>query len=344
MERKIQLADWAVKQIRHRFDLKVPSNLSMVSGDASFRKYFRLNHDRQSWICVDAPPDKEDNPKFVDIACRWKAQGVNVPEVIAYDFQRGFMLLEDFGDNLLWPALHQQNATQESVLSLYKLAIDELCNIQTLAQDTLPSYDAGLLNQEMFLFKDWLCTKHLGMSLDSTEEKMLNDVCLKLLNEALGQPIVVVHRDFHSRNLMLCQENTIDIKIGVIDFQDAVQGPMTYDLVSLLRDCYVRWPAEWVDQLMDYYWEKVTSNYPMMEYPVFKKAFDWMGMQRHMKAAGIFARLHHRDGKSGYLKDIPNTCQYLCEVASNYPEFDLFVTWMKNRFIPMLMQKSEGSE
>lgn len=346
MERKIQLTDWAIEQVGDLLNLDLSgTSLSVVSGDASFRRYFRLTGPENSWICVDSPPDKEDNPRFVAIAKAWKQQGVNVPHILAADFDMGFMLLEDFGDDLLWPALHNDKANREAIIGLYRTAIDELHTIQSLPTLNLPKYDLALLQQELSLFTDWLCQTHLGMTLSNTEQNMFEQLFQRLTDSALSQPKVVVHRDYHSRNLMLCQhaDSAAAAVIGVIDFQDAVTGPLTYDLASLLRDCYVRWPYDYVEELLQYDWQTYSCK-QVPDYQEFKRDFDWMGIQRHMKAAGIFARLNHRDGKHGYLKDIPNTCQYILEVVSQYAEFAEFQGWLEQRFFPALNAKNQQTE
>lgn len=331
-QRRDHLAHWAVNQIQQLTGEDLTAELSVVSGDASFRRYFRLTGADSSWICVDAPPEKEDNPKFIAIARSWSEQGVHVPAVLSEDIDQGFMLLEDFGDQLLWPALHD-GAYHERVLSLYKQSIDELIRIQKLNADELPEYDGALLRQEVSLFSDWLCERQVSLSLSADEHRLIADVTDILVDSALAQPQVVVHRDYHSRNLMLCSDGAL----GVIDFQDAVRGAVTYDLVSLLRDCYVRWPHEIVDELTAYYHEKASlAGVLDMPFDAFSRAFDLMGMQRHLKAAGIFARLNIRDGKAGYLADIPNTCVYLREVAGRYYEFTDFCRWLDERFLPAM--------
>ena len=268
-QRRDNLAHWAVNQIQQLTGEDLTAELSVVSGDASFRRYFRLTGADSSWICVDAPPEKEDNPKFIAIARSWSEQGVNVPAVLGEDIAQGFMLLQDFGDKLLWPALHD-GADHERVLALYKLAIDELINIQKLKAGELPVYDAALLRQEISLFTDWLCERQISLSLSADEHRLMADVTDILVDSALAQPQVVVHRDYHSRNLMLCADGAL----GVIDFQDAVQGAVTYDLVSLLRDCYVRWPHQIVDELTAYYYEKASlAGVLDMPYDAFSRAF-----------------------------------------------------------------------
>ena len=234
---------------------------------------------------------------------------------------------------MMWPALHADGVSSATVQGLYEQAITQLLHIQDLPADNLPPYDAALLDQEMALFRDWLCVQQLGMTLSSAEEQLLADTFALLKANALAQPVVAVHRDYHSRNLML----RADGSLGVIDFQDAVAGPATYDLVSLLRDCYVRWPAALVDELAASYWQQARPlGIYLGEWNQFQRDFDFMGMQRHLKAAGIFARLNLRDGKSGYLADIPNTCQYLLEISGRYEECAAFHQWLAEVFIPQL--------
>lgn len=333
--RRNELEQWAIDQIRQLSELEVTTKMEIVSGDASFRRYFRLHALGRTWIAVDAPADKEDNPRFVSLDQEWFEQGINVPKVIAYDFTLGFMLLEDFGDQLLWHAVHDKKASLQEVEHYYRRCIDELIKIQALSAEKLPTYDAELLMNEMQLFIDWLVKKLLKLELSDAEQSMLQDTFTLLRDRALAQPQVVVHRDYHSRNIMLCPDG----RLGVIDFQDAVKGPVTYDLVSLLRGCYVRWPNTMVNELAASYWEYARPRAIYLEdFEHFRKDFDWMGVQRHLKAAGIFARLHLRDGKSAYLQDIPNTCEYLLEQSAPYEELADFHAWVKERFTPALAQ------
>ncbi|WP_221800824.1 aminoglycoside phosphotransferase family protein [Oceanobacter mangrovi] len=331
------LVEWASDQIRQLADIDLQGQVEAVSGDASFRRYFRLRGLGSSWILVDAPADKEDNPRFIAIARRWRQSGVAVPAVLAADVERGYMLLEDFGDTLLWQAAHQDDATEKSILALYRQAIDQLIHLQSVPKNDIPPYDAELLDREMELFRDWLCQQQLGMTLSADEHQLLDQTFACLKQQALAQPVVTVHRDYHSRNLMLKPDHSL----GVIDFQDAVAGPACYDLVSLLRDCYVRWPQPMIDELMAYYWENARpAGHYLADWPQFVKDFDWMGMQRHLKAAGIFARLNLRDGKPSYLADIPNTCQYLLEVSARYAELADFHQWLVSTFQPALLNLS----
>ncbi|KZZ07289.1 aminoglycoside phosphotransferase, partial [Oleiphilus sp. HI0078] len=280
------------------------AELSVVSGDASFRRYFRFQQPGQSLIAMDAPPEKEDSNSFVCLARSWREQGVNVPALIKVDLDKGFLLLSDLGDELLLPYLNPDSPVIESGNKHYAQAMKALLKIQSLkpANDyALPLYDSALLQREMALFPDWLLEKKLGLDLSEDERQLLKASFHALEESALAQPQVVVHRDYHARNLMVVGE-----ELGIIDFQDAVQGPNTYDLVSLLRDCYIVWPNEQLESwCRDFYDLLSDSAERQASFEQFKRDFDLMGMQRHLKAAGIFARLSLRDGKHGYLNDIP---------------------------------------
>ncbi|MBA36094.1 MAG: aminoglycoside phosphotransferase [Oleispira sp.] len=332
------LAQWAADQIEQLYQYIIPVQMVTVSGDASFRRYFRINYtqngQQQSWIAVDAPPEHENSRQFVDIAKVWSEAGVKVPKVLGFDEANGFMLLEDFGDTLLHPEL-----TEEAADGLYKSAIDSLIGLQQLPKtDNIPAYDRPLLDREMDLFPDWLCEKHLGLELSVKDRNMLTRVFNTLAESALTQPQVIVHRDYHSRNLMVCNadghQHSSDF-IGIIDFQDAVYGALTYDLVSLLKDCYIKWPREKVLNWLAYFKTHSTKASAISEDQLVRD-FDLMGMQRHLKAAGIFARLSIRDGKHGYLNDVPRTCGYILETSKLYPEFSDFTQWLEHTFVPAL--------
>lgn len=332
-QRLNSLIDWASTEIRRDANLELDAEVQMVSGDASFRRYYRMSFRDRSWILVDAPPDKEDNPRFIRIAQRWRASNVAVPDVVASDIDRGFMLVEDFGDHVFWSAVHDPECQPFMVDNYYRQAIDQLIHLQSLASGSLPPYDDALLHTEMNLFRDWLCEQQLGLTLSEAEQAMFDAVADFLASEALAQPVVPVHRDYHSRNLMVRPNGSL----GIIDFQDAVAGPVAYDLVSLLRDCYVRWTPDMVGEWLAYYWKEARrQGVYLSDWPQLVRDFDLMGVQRHLKAAGIFARLHLRDGKAGYLGDIPNTCQYLLDVSSRYVELSAFHDWLESRIIPRL--------
>ena len=307
-----------------------------VSGDASFRRYFRVFGDpeqqgsAQPYIVMDAPPEHEDCRPFVAIARHWQAQGIAVPKVLGEDLKQGLLLLEDFGDTLMVSAL-----TESTANTLYHSALDELVSIQraTAPPDhVLPPYDSALLNREMALFPDWLLTEKLGLTLSNSDWALLETTFAILRESALAQPTVTVHRDYHSRNLLVRPGTN---RPGVIDFQDAVRGPVTYDLVSLLKDCYINWPAARVDQ-----WEErfrrqtLDAGLHNADRDTFHQWFELMGMQRHLKAAGIFARLDIRDGKPGYLNDIPRTVCYLVRASGRQPALRHFHEWLTDRVLP----------
>lgn len=341
-QRQAALAHWAADQINTLFQQQLPAELDVVSGDASFRRYFRIKSSAQSWICVDAPPEKENSRQFVDIARQWFVHHVHVPEVLAFDEAQGFMLLSDFGDVMLHPLLNEQTADE-----LYGKSLEALLKIQQLPVDAasaggrIPDYDGELLDREMELFRDWLCQQHLQIELTNQDHQLLDDVFARLRASALQQPQVVVHRDYHSRNLMVCQDDTI----GIIDFQDAVFGPVTYDLVSLLKDCYIAWPAEQVQCWASDYHKKLQGlGLYSGSTEQFLSDFNRMGMQRHLKAAGIFARLSIRDGKHGYLLDVPRTCEYLLAAARSDAEFSAFADWLEHRFLPVLQAHTDTAE
>jgi len=299
-----------------------------ASGDASFRRYFRVNCDGKSYIAMDAPPDKEDCRPFVDIAHRFREQGVNVPVIHAQDLAQGFLLLDDFGGTHYLDVLERSN-----VELLYGDALRSICRIQKQPLwDGLPPYDRVLLLQEMELFREWLCQRQLGLTLSDNEQQMLDETFGLLADSAQGQPYVCVHRDFHCRNLMVTSENNP----GVLDFQDAVFGPVTYDLVSLLRDCYIRWPIEKVDAWVQDYFELALENDILGDehWASFPRWFDLMGVQRQLKASGIFARLNKRDGKPGYLQDIPRTLGYILDVAPHYPMLEGLAQLVRERVLP----------
>jgi len=290
--------------------------LSVVSGDASFRRYFRLTLGENSWIAMDAPPEKEDSSSFVRIARYWFEQGIRVPDIVALDLEKGFMLLSDFGQSLLLSALQPDYPNLERGKHYYGKAMQILGRIQSLdaSPTNLPNYDDALLQREMALFTDWFLQAKLGLALTEAETQALQGCFDFLAQRALAQKQVVVHRDYHARNLMICEDD----ELAVLDFQDAVIGPVTYDLVSLLRDCYIVWPEDNVDQWCREFYSLITQyGEHAGSYEQFREDFDLMGLQRHLKVAGIFARLSLRDGKHAYLQDIPRTLDYIIKVSSS---------------------------
>lgn len=302
------------------------TNFEPASSDASFRRYFRVTHKKGQHIVMDAPPEKEDTEPFIRIATLFKKTGINVPEIIQQDLEQGFLLLEDFGSLCFLDHLTNENAS-----TLYLNAFDSLFDIQTKiisSSSQLPYYDNELLKNEINLFYHWFLEQYLGLSLS---ENIKNKTSQILISSALEQPQVCVHRDFHSRNLMVL-DNDLP---GIIDFQDAVIGPVTYDLVSLLRDCYIAWPQEKVQQWMALYFQQISKiNLTNTSIEIFIRWFDLMGLQRHLKAIGIFSRLHLRDNKSNYLQDIPLTMNYVIDICNKYPELSEFDHFLHKTILP----------
>ena len=283
--------------------------LSPASEDASFRSYLRLRTEERSLIVMDAPPDKEPCDQFILVADKLRAAGLSAPEIIARNLEQGFLILTDFGS---CDYLSQLGPATEAAMYRDALSALQLMQTQIDAGD-LPPYDSALLQREMDLFHDWFLGKLMGISLDSGQQAAWQSIKQRLVANALAQPRVFVHRDYHSRNLMWLEQDNP----GILDFQDAMNGPVTYDLVSLLRDCYIAWPPPRVEQLaLDYYETARCNRLVDVEAAEFMRWFNLMGMQRHLKAIGIFSRLKIRDGKTGYLKDIPRTFEYLRQVSA----------------------------
>jgi len=305
-------------------------SMERASGDASFRAYWRVWHEGCSYIAMDAPPEKEDTASFVRIGRSLRSVGLNTPEVYFEDLNQGFLLLKDLGARLYLDVLDAENADR-----LYGDALGALATIQAcVPSEDLPAYDAAFLRREMDLFHEWLLRRHLCIVLAPEERMALKSVLDLLVESALEQPRVFVHRDFHSRNLMLTDAPSP----GILDFQDAVAGPVTYDLVSLLRDCYIDWPrARVMDWAWGYFNLAVQSGILSLEHEgAFLRWFDLMGVQRHLKASGIFARLNVRDAKPGYLADIPRTLGYVVEVAQDYPQLEELAALIETRVLPAL--------
>ncbi|MEY3262834.1 MAG: hypothetical protein RL717_311 [Pseudomonadota bacterium] len=291
------------------------SSLRPASSDASFRRYFRVDAaDGGSFIVMDAPPPQENVQPFIDVANLFAATSVTVPTIIAQDVAQGFLLLADLGGTTYLSVLNNDTAHK-----LYLDAIDALVLLQSQSKPgVLPDYDRALLHRELMLFPDWYLSKHLGATLTDTQTAELNKVFDILLANNLAQPQVYVHRDYHSRNLMVLERGNP----GILDFQDAVYGPLTYDLVSLLRDAYVEWDEEMVLDWAIRYWERARrAGLPVNpDIDAFYRDFEFMGLQRHLKVLGIFARLYHRDGKDAYLKDLPLVMAYTRKTAHRYIE------------------------
>ncbi len=316
--------------------------ITPASADASFRRYFRVSRQGQTWIAMDAPPGKEDMGPYIRVSAMLVEVGVNAPEVLHRDEQQGFLLNTDLGSRTYLAELNAGGDAER----LYRDAIEALVAIQAGAGQharTLPPYDDALLRREMGLFPEWFCTRHLGLQLSDSELAGLARTFDTLVAEALAQPAVFVHRDYHSRNLMVTdgvshQQGGQGANPGILDFQDAVLGPVTYDLVSLLRDSYVEWPIErlhaWIKHFRD---TAQRSGVEVGANPAqFQRWFDLMGVQRELKVLGIFARLYHRDGKSGYLKDLPLTLKYVRQVTRHYRDLDFLTAFIEQRIVPAM--------
>ncbi len=305
--------------------------LEPASTDASFRRYFRLHKGVKSFIAMDAPPPQEDCLPFVRIADYLASMKLSAPRVIEADLENGFLLLSDLGNKQYLDTLIDDASTADL---LYADAIDALLVMQRdgeAYQSALPPYDETLLRFELSLFRDWLCATHLQMDLDEDAETNWQSCCDALLKNAINQPQVFVHRDYHSRNLMVMSDGNP----GILDFQDAVEGPFTYDLVSLLKDCYICWPAERVRQwALSYYSKLSLATRERVDEKQFCRYFELMGVQRHLKAAGIFCRLNHRDGKSAYLNAVPRALEYIVELDGRYEELDFLIPLIRDKILP----------
>ncbi len=293
-------------------------DLAPASADASFRRYFRVTPGtalgEATLIAMDAPPPHEDCRPFVHVAGLLRQAGVNAPRILAQDFERGFLLVSDLGSASYLAALNEGNAR-----TLFSDATDALVKWQLATRDgELPRYDAESLRRELELFSEWYLGRHLGLTLTADERASLDLVFETLIADHLAQGQVFVHRDYMPRNLMVCEPNP-----GVLDFQDAVVGPIQYDVVSLVKDAFVSWPEDQVLDLAIRYWEKARrAGLPVdADFHAFFRAFEWMGLQRHLKVLGIFARIQHRDGKPGYIDDAPRFLGYARPVAARYREF-----------------------
>jgi len=309
--RALALLDWLENDL-----LLTIKGFDAASSDASFRRYFRVTTPEGPFIVMDAPPEKENVKPFIRVAGLMSACDVHVPAIYQQNLDDGFLLLEDFGSQCFLDQLNSASAD-----ALYASAFDTLLKLQadtSLLSSGLPGYDEALLQRELAIFEDWFINGLLDIGIPPAQWDKVRDL---LIHSALEQPVSCVHRDYHSRNLMVLTSDSP----GVIDFQDAVIGPITYDLVSLLRDCYIAWPEQQVEQWVENYFQRLTqAGLVNVELSQFKRWFDLMGLQRHLKAIGIFSRLHLRDGKSGYLNDIPRTLNHVMTVCSLYPELAEF--------------------
>jgi aminoglycoside/choline kinase family phosphotransferase len=328
-ERLAELQRW----LRDGLGITDPQ-LQPASADASFRRYFRLTGVSPTLIAMDAPPPQEDCRPFVTLAGLFGDLGLNVPRVLDANLARGFLLLGDLGNDTYLRALTANNADR-----LYGDALDALMTLQRapIPDYAFPEYDRPMLLREMGLFREWYLEQHLGLVISDADGAVIDAAFALLADSALEQPRVCVHRDFHSRNLMV----TATDNPGILDFQDAVVGPLTYDLVSLLRDCYIAWPRARVEAWAEGYRRRLLTNGLLADDDAgqFMAWFDRMGMQRHLKAIGIFARLYRRDGKPGYLDDIPRTLGYVREVAARTPALAEFSRWLELDLGPALQQE-----
>jgi len=292
--------------------------LSVASVDASFRKYYRLSEPKRSFIVMDSSLELDSLAPFLDVTSRLLDAGVKAPQILEKDEKLGYLILEDFGNVQLLDILSESNFQE-----YYSMAMDEILKMQGASTLGLPLYDKEFLHFEMDLMQEWYLEKKLNVALSQSQKKIITKSLESISKIVLSQPQgVFVHRDYHSRNIMLRVQNGI----GVIDYQDAMCGAITYDLVSLLKDCYIEFNREDIEKLALLFRDKRCSE---VSDATFLKWFDFMGLQRHIKVLGIFSRLHLRDGKNGYLKDIPLVLKYTLETASRYEEMKEFTQLLK---------------
>ncbi len=315
MNRMQQLTQWLSES------LDLPTiELRPLAGDASFRRYYRVDASGQSYIVMDAEPTHEDCESFIKIAGWLEQANILVPHIQAKDLQHGFLLLSDLGDELLWRSLQQGD-----VDSLYRRAMDILIQMQVELQavaPTLPAFDGDFIRMELQRYPDWYLTQVAQHAITLEEQQQFEQLTQQLIDIAAEQPQVFVHRDYHSRNIM----RQPDSQLAVIDFQDAVYGPITYDLVSLLKDCYIAWPLVQIKRWVHYYYDKAIENGLLndVSFEQFWLWFEWQGVQRHLKVIGIFARLAKRDGKKQFLQDITQAQHYMDDVRDRYTELQKY--------------------
>lgn len=334
LNRQDTLHEW----LSHECELKI-DRFQALPGDASFRRYYRIigqfpGQSSQAYIVMDAPTTLEKTQDFIDVATLLSQLGLRVPQIIRQSTDAGFLLLEDFGDSLL---LNQLNV--HSVNHYYQMAMDILLHLQHQAKTItthLPEFDHAFILQELMLFKDWFLVEHLKLHISPIEEDLLMDMFLKLANQITNMPQTIIHRDFHSRNLMVLNDDTL----GVIDFQDAMIGPRCYDLVSILKDCYISWD---VTLQKNWCFDFYQNLNPSCEFTMFWHEFILCGLQRHLKVLGIFARLNYRDGKRQYLNDLPLVWQYMTEALSQIDGFQAFQLWIQEKVEPLFLQQVQIS-
>lgn len=328
MERQILLENWLKNEFGQKF-----INLQPMPGDASFRRYFRLNTPSQSYVVMDAKPPQEDCQKYIDVAEALGAIGLNVPKIFHAEKDLGFLLITDFGDLTYLKSLNHLNADQ-----LYQNALQALAVLQTcrhVPNRKIPCFTSEWMWQEWAWCKEWFLGKYLDL-LPLKEEKKLDDCYAFIVESAINQPQVFMHRDYHSANLMVLPQN----KVGILDFQDAFIGPVTYDVVSLLRDCYIHWPEEKVRTWTMFYWQQLNDANALQKvtFETFLKWFDLMGIERHLKALFTFARKYVRDNQDAYLKYMPLTLNYLLNVSQNYSELSALHHYLAQEVQPALKQ------
>lgn len=320
-----QIHDWLKYDLRLSF-----STIAPASSDASFRRYFRTQINQQNFIIMDAPPEQENISPFIKVSHLMLASGINVPTIHHQNIELGFLLLEDFGRLCYLDQLNQKTAE-----ALYQKAMSTLLLLQQntdINDSFLLEYNYDLLNTELDYFRNWFVEKLSNKSLNHEINRLLDNTWKILIQSALEQPKVCVHRDYHSRNLM-CSDGD---QAGVIDFQDALVGPITYDLVSLLRDCYITWPQKQVSNWVDgYHQQLISKQLCQVSRTQFHRWFDFMGVQRHLKAIGIFSRLKIRDNKPDYIENIPRTLAYITHVCQQYPELQEFSQFLDQHILPV---------
>ena len=332
--RAVGLAQWARSSVPN-LDVPLSAELTPVSDDASFRRYFRFNEGKTGLIFVDAPPENEDNESFVRISAALREHGLSCPEVKAFDYRLGYLAITDLGNRIYLDEIIKNPLSAEP---LYSDAVSAILRFLSVSCD-VPVYDALKLRAEMDLFREWFLERQLGLKISSDELLMLKETFEFLIGNALEQPFVFVHRDFHSRNLMVGDT----YNPSIIDFQDALVGPLTYDLVSLYKDCYYRFDRGVIIKVVDEFHQKlvglglVTREAPLLRW------FDFMGVQRHLKCLGIFSRLNLRDGKPRYLGDIPLVFEYLIEASASYYELEPLHHWLSSQISPMVVNLNESS-
>jgi|TARA_E500000178_G_scaffold293893_1_gene298894 aminoglycoside/choline kinase family phosphotransferase len=328
-----ELIAWVREYLPKIYQRHGDLKLFPMRGDAGFRQYFRVNSE-PSVIAVESPPSLENNLALVRVSSHFAEHNIRVPKIHAVDFYRGFFLLQDFGDGVVQTLLDIQN-----MRSVYTKAESIILDIQKLPKDDgiYPRYDGEMLRSEMNLFTEWFVNALLNIRLQFCDKKILENLFEILIESAILQPQVVVHKDYHSRNLMLLDNG----ELGVIDFQDALVGPITYDLVSLLKDCYLSWPSNVVeDRALNFMHCLLSHDLLVNESEAdFLRSFDWMGLQRHIKVLGIFSRLALRDKKTGYLNDIPRVINYVLDVAVKYPALKAFEDWFRHRLLPNISSR-----